>query len=95
MKTVALIIGLLLIASVAMAGDTNVRGHWKDTDRDGIKDTYVDGYRRSSPNSSTLDNYSTKGNYNPYTGEKGTVDPYKYDNNPYDSGYGKTYKYKY
>ncbi len=33
--------------------------------------TYVEGYHRTSPNSTTSDNYSTKGNVNPYTGEKG------------------------
>lgn len=32
---------------------------------------------RSTPNSSRYDNYSTKGNYNPYTGKKGSVDPYR------------------
>ena len=30
-----------------------------------------------------LDNYSTKGNVNPYTGQAGTVDPYKIDATPY------------
>src|SRR6478672_8511890 len=38
--------------------------------------TYVAPHYRSSPNSTTLDNYSTKGNYNPYTGKAGTKDPY-------------------
>jgi hypothetical protein len=33
---------------------------------------------RSSPNSTTLDNYSTKGNVNPYTGQPGTKDPEPY-----------------
>ena len=34
--------------------------------------TYVKGHYRSSPNSTQRDNYSTKGNYNPYSGKKGT-----------------------
>lgn len=39
---------------------------------------YVQPHYRSSPNRSKFDNWSTKGNYNPYTGKKGTVNPYKY-----------------
>lgn len=41
--------------------------------RDG---TYVPGHMRSAPNSTTLDNWSTKPNVNPYNGRQGTVDPY-------------------
>jgi hypothetical protein len=33
---------------------------------------YVPGHYRTNPNSTTLDNYSTKPNYNPYTGNFGT-----------------------
>jgi hypothetical protein len=40
--------------------------------------TYVQPYYRSDRNSTKLDNYSTKGNYNPYTGKKGYVNPYRY-----------------
>lgn len=39
--------------------------------------TYVAPHYKSSPNKSKFDNFSTKGNYNPYTGKKGTVNPYK------------------
>lgn len=47
--------------------------------------TYVPGYYRTNPNSNTYDNWSTKGNYNPYTGSTGTVDPYRttYPSNNY------------
>jgi len=37
---------------------------------------YVQGYQRTNPNSTTLDNYGTRGNYNPYTGSYGTRRPY-------------------
>src|SRR4051812_12861364 len=37
--------------------------------------TYVQPHVKTSPNKSKLDNYSTKGNVNPYTGKKGTVGP--------------------
>jgi hypothetical protein len=38
--------------------------------------TTVQGHYRSAPNNTVLDNYSTRGNVNPYTGQPGTVDPY-------------------
>ena len=34
--------------------------------------TYVQGHYRSSRNSTNHDNYSTSGNYNPYTGSAGS-----------------------
>lgn len=34
--------------------------------------TYVAPSYRSAPNKTKIDNYSTKGNYNPYTGKIGT-----------------------
>lgn len=37
--------------------------------------TYVQPHMRSAPNNTTADNWSTKGNVNPYTGEKGTANP--------------------
>jgi hypothetical protein len=45
------------------------------TRKDGVK---VKGHYRTSPNYTNRDNFSTKGNINPYTGKKGTVNP---DNN--------------
>lgn len=47
----------------------SVRGHIR---RDGI---YVPPHRRTSPNGSKWDNWSTVGNVNPYTGKHGTTDP--------------------
>lgn len=52
---------------------TRVRGYYKP--RSGI---YVQPHYRSSPNRSRLDNWSTKGNFNPYTGKSGTKSPYKW-----------------
>lgn len=40
------------------------------------KGTYVAPHFQSTPNRSKFDNFSTKGNSNPYTGKKGTVNPY-------------------
>lgn len=69
MKTLA----ILLAASFAATAfaQTYVKPHVR---KDG---TYVEGHYRSSPDSSRLNNYSTQGNYNPYNGQTGTVDPYK------------------
>ena len=67
-----LILAFAAIASVETAvADTYVRGHIRN---DG---TYVQPHHRTNPNNSTLDNFSTRGNTNPYTGHSGTVDPYK------------------
>ena len=62
-KTVAILL-LALISSSAFA-DVCVSGYFR---KDG---TYVDGYCRTSPNSSKSDNYGSEGNYNPYTGKTG------------------------
>ena len=49
--------------------DTYVRGHTRSNG------TYVDGHMRSSGNSTQSDNWSSRGNSNPYTGEQGTRTP--------------------
>ena len=66
---------VMAFAGVVYAGDTYVQGYTK---KDG---TYVQGHYRSSPNSTSTDNWSTKGNTNPYTGKAGTK-------SPTDNGYG-------
>ena len=68
MKRFALL-GLVLVASAAMA-QVNVNGYYR---ADG---TYVAPYTRTAPNNSRMDNYSTRGNVNPYTGRAGTENPY-------------------
>ena len=47
--------------------------------------TYVQPHYRSSPNGTALDNFSTKGNINPYTGKEGTVNPPIYSYSPSNS----------
>jgi hypothetical protein len=39
------------------------------------KGTYVKGHMQTNPNGTKLDNWSTKGNVNPYTGKPGTKNP--------------------
>ena len=67
---------LILIAAIVSLpaiADTYVRGYVRP---DG---TYVQPHYQSSPNQTKTDNYSSQGNINPYTGQRGTVDPYRND----------------
>lgn len=61
--------GLLLCGSVVSASAGSVRGYYRSNG------TYVQPHYRSNPNSTVYDNYSTKGNVNPYTGQWGTRTP--------------------
>ena len=69
MKKIAILLAAGL-AATAFAQSTYVKPHVR---KDG---TYVEGLHRSAPDNSRLNNYSSQGNYNPYTGEKGSVNPY-------------------
>ena len=68
MKTAIFTIGML-IASIASAQSVYVKPYVKS---DG---TFVEGGYRSAPNGTTHDNYSSKGNFNPYTGKTVSVEP--------------------
>lgn len=65
---------LLSILTVSVAAQVSVSGY---TRKDG---TYVAPHHRSAPNDTRNDNYSTRGNINPYTGKEGTKAP---DPEPY------------
>lgn len=82
LTALVLALSLALTASLAIA-DQWVNGY---TRSDG---TYVQGHYRSDSNGTVRDNYSYKGNTNPYTGQTGTN---RYRDNPtseyYDGGYG-------
>ena len=71
-----IVVTMLLLATNLLA-DTYVNGYTKSNG------TYVNGYMKTNPNSTRNDNYSTQGNYNPYTGQEGTK--------PRDDGYGTSY----
>jgi hypothetical protein len=64
-SSLAVLLILMAIASTAIA-TVDVDGYTK---QDG---TYVRPHHRSDPNNTTNDNWSTKGNTNPYTGKAGT-----------------------
>lgn len=67
MKTVLML--TILIGSAAFANaSTYVRGYTKSNG------TYVQPHYRSAPDNTKLNNWSTQGNVNPYTGKSGTQD---------------------
>lgn len=68
-----LFVGLLSFSAQAEARTTRVRGYYKPS-----TGHYVAPHYKTTPNRTKFDNFSTKGNYNPYTGKKGTVNPYKF-----------------
>ena len=75
---------LLLIAfSFSGFADEYVYGYYK---KDG---TYVEGYFKTSPNTTNRDNYSTQGNLNPHTGTEGARAP-DYSPQAYNYGDGRT-----
>lgn len=63
------LLSFCLTATPAVAGDVRVRPHIR---KDG---TYVPGHWRSAPDGNRYNNWSTSGNVNPYTGERGTRQP--------------------
>lgn len=69
MKTLVLTILALSCGTAMAAGSHSVKGYYK---KDG---TYVAPTQATNPNATKVDNYSSKGNYNPATGKEGTKDP--------------------
>lgn len=70
------LLSLLMLFSVfsfADAKTTSVRGYIKPS-----TGKYVAPHYKTTPNSTKFDNFSTKGNSNPFTGKKGTVKPFKF-----------------
>ncbi len=86
----AAVISLVLIQTAASAQSSHmVQGY---TRSDG---TYVAPHMQTNSNSTKLDNWSTQGNVNPYTGREGTVDPYaQTQRNPYGSPNNDRYGYR-
>jgi hypothetical protein len=63
-----------------VSADQYVHGYYRSNG------TYVQPYHRSSPNGTAIDNYSFRGNLNPYTGKFGT-NLYRHDlTSPYYTG---------
>lgn len=64
------LLALLLITSTTANAQQHVDGYMR---KDGV---YVQPHYRSANDGNPYNNYSTQGNYNPYSGKTGTVDPY-------------------
>lgn len=62
----AIAVLLFLVTCVAAVAAVHVKGYYR---KDG---TYVQPHYRSNPDHNFYNNYSTKGNINPYTGKEGT-----------------------
>jgi hypothetical protein len=73
MKKLLLILTLLILIPFTLIGqsksssDVYVKGYVRKNG------TVVPGYYRSAPNNTNRDNFSTRGNTNPYTGSKGYI----------------------
>lgn len=62
---------LFFFTSITFAKSVHVRGSATKSGQ------YRSPHQRTAPNKTKLDNWSTKGNVNPYTGKTGTTDPFK------------------
>lgn len=80
-SAVCVAVAMAFVSSSAFAGkSSSVRGYVKK------HGTYVAPHHKTTPDGTKLNNYSTKGNVNPYTGKGGTVDPFKpAPSNPFGS----------
>mgnify|MGYP001592677220 CR=1 FL=1 len=66
-------LSLMFSFGTAEAKTVKVKSYYKPS-----TGKYVNSYYKTSPNKTKIDNYSSKYNYNPYTGKKGSVNPFKY-----------------
>lgn len=67
---IGLAAGLSLVSLSASAQDILHRGYETPSG------SYVEPHYQTRPDSDPFNNYSTRGNTNPYTGREGTVDPF-------------------
>lgn len=67
-KILFIVLAILLIACPCFSAQ-RVNGYRRSNG------TYVSPHYRSTPDYSKLNNYSTRGNVNPYTGKKGYTTP--------------------
>jgi hypothetical protein len=75
MKKIIFFLALIFSLTITVSVDAKtikVKSYYKPS-----TGTYVNSYYKTSPNKTKLDNYSTKYNYNPYTGKRGFSNPYK------------------
>jgi len=63
---IALVLSFSLFSGIAEAKTVSVKGYYKPS-----TGRYVSPSFRTSPNKVKFDNFSAKGNYNPYSGKRG------------------------
>ena len=74
LSTILISLVLLLgVSSFAEAKISSVRGYFKPS-----TGRYVAPHFKTSPNKYKWDNYSAKGNINPFTGKRGYKSPFKW-----------------
>jgi opacity protein-like surface antigen len=86
MKKLLVAILLAALAAGVLSADQWVSGYYRSNG------TYVSGYYRSDPDNSFWNNYSSWGNTNPYTGERGYKLPTLTEYTSNSSHYGYTYQ---
>lgn len=84
-----LILSFFCFTNLFAQSDVFVNGYYKKNG------TYVQPHFKTAPNSSMFDNYSTKGNFNPYTGKPGWIDPYSKVSSSYYSAIPYSYRHNY
>lgn len=85
MKLRMLAIGLALVGTAATAqGQHYVQGYTRSNG------TYVAPHMQTNSNGNAYDNWSSRPNVNPYTGQQGTADPYTAQSRE-RSGYSSSY----
>ncbi len=67
-RSVWIVLCVLFITSPPVLADVSVSGYYRKNG------TYVAPYHRSSPDGDFSNNWSTRGNINPYTGQEGSKD---------------------
>ncbi|MDQ7251018.1 hypothetical protein [Dongia sedimenti] len=69
MKILLALFALLMMVATATAQDVYVDGYYRSNG------TYVQPHYRSAPDGDSSNNWTTRGNVNPYTGAVGTRNP--------------------
>ncbi len=70
-KVIGIAIVVLFGTAASVSAETYVNGYYRQNG------TYVQPHHQTSPDANRYNNWSTQGNVNPYTGQPGTVNPYR------------------
>lgn len=83
-----LVFSILINTIQTVNADTYVRGYYRSNG------TYVQPHYRSDSDGDRSNNYSSRGNVNPYTGQIGTKNPYDTNSNSYNNNYYHSNRYR-